>query len=233
MSIYLTGPQRLTQCPKEYQDRITKVGGTNRYGEPNFKVVWGEAHGTKAGGYWEHEGFTGYRDIFLNDTPCWLLLEWHDPIEYGSPTLWYMDNYDQATGLQTLGDFPYRGAYQVLFILRDTKFEDGKLVVDAMPLNGMLVDVVIPLMMIGKHISYERRAQAIKERRAIEEEEQLRITTDALLDAKLAFGGAAFRGRHGANSDMIAKKEEVLRRGMVLAYRQMKRAGHGVSVMNR
>lgn len=232
MSIYLAGPQRLTQCPKDYQDRVTKAGGINRYGEPNFKIVWGEAHATRAGGYWEHEGFTGYRDVYLNDTPCWLLLQWHDSIEYGSPTLWYIDNFDEGTGLQTLGSFPYRGAYQVLFILRDHKVEDGKLVIDPMPLNGMLVDLVIPLMIFGQGLSYERRARAIKERREIEDAEQLRIVTDARLDAQLAFGGAAFRGRHGSNSDIIAKKEEVLRRGMVQAYRQMKQWGHGVSVHN-
>lgn len=233
MSVYIQGPQRLTQCPPAYQERITRAGGVNRYGEPLYKLVWGEAHRTKAGGYWECEGYTGYRDIYLNDSPCWLLLEWHDPIEYGSPTLWYMDNLDEATGLQTLGPFPYKGDYQVLFILRDHREEAGQLVIDPMPLNGMLIDTVIPLMIVGKTISYERRAQAIKERRALEEEEQLRVMTDARMDAQLAFGGAAFRGRHGANSDMIAKKEEVLRRGMVLAYRQMKAAGHGVSIMNR
>ena len=226
-------PQRLTYCPAAYQRRISDVGGVNKYGKPNYKLVWGEAHASRGGGYWEQEGFTGYRDVYLNDTPCWHLLEWHDPIEYGSPTLWYMDNYDEATGLQTLGEFPYKGKYEVLFILRDEKLEDGKLVIDPMPLTAQLVDVVIPLMMMGKHLSFERRLRAIKERRAIEEEEQLRVFTDARMDAQLAFGGASFRGRHGANSDMIAKKEEVLRRGMVLAYRQMKQAGMGVSIMNR
>lgn len=218
------GPQRLTQCPPAYQDRITKVGGTNRYGEPNFKLVWGEAYVTRAA------GVDGYTDVYLNDTACWLLLEWHDPIEYGGPTVYYMDNYDEETGLQTLGEFPYRGRYEVLFILKDTKIEDGKLVIDPMPLNGMLIDSIIPLMMIGKHLSFEHRLRAQKERRAIEDEEQLRVITDARLDAQLAFGGASFRGRHGANSDIVAKREEVLRRGMVLAYRKMKAMGHGVSV---
>jgi len=233
VSIYITGPQRLTVCPPEYQARITAAGGLNKYGAPNFKLVWGEAHATRAGGYWEQSGFTGYRDTYLNDTPCWLLLEWHDPVEYGSPTLYYMDNYNEATGLSDLGEFPYRGKYEVLFILRDHELRNGQLVLDPMPLNGMLIDTVIPLMIFGKTLSYERRAEAIKQRRAIEEEEQLRIMTDARLDAQLAFGGASFRSRHGASSDMIAKKEEVLRRGMTLAYRKMKAAGMGVSIMNR
>ena len=225
MSVYIAGPQRLTQCPPEYQARLTAAGGTNRYGEPLYKLVWGEAHATRGGGHWEQEGFTGYRDVYMNDSPCWLLLEWHSPEEYVSPTLWYMDNYDEPSGLQTLGEFPYKGQYEVLFILRDHKVEDGKLVVDPMPLTGQLVDVILPLMAAGKHISYERRAQAIKERRAKEEEEQLRIITDARLDAQLGLNGATLKGR-----EMIAKKEEVLRRGMLLAYRQMKQWGHGISV---
>src|ERR1700744_3915261 len=135
----LAGPQRLTTCPAEYQARITHAGGINRYGEPNYLLVWGEAHRSRAGGYWEQEGFTGYRDVYLNDTPCWLLLEWKSPEEYGSPTTWYMDGYDEATGLQTLGEFPYRGKYEVLFILRDTYVSNGLLKVEAMPLNGMLI----------------------------------------------------------------------------------------------
>jgi hypothetical protein len=230
MSTYIAGPQRLTTCPKEYQDRITAAGGTNRYGEPHFKLVWGEAHKTRAGGYWEQEGgAVGYRDVYLNDSPCWLLLEWHDPSEYGNPTSYYIENYDEATGLQILGEYPYKGKYEVLFILRDTRIENGQLVVDNMPLNAMLIDTVIPLMILGKHISHERRAQALKELKEREEQEKLNTIIDARLDAQLAFKGNPFKSRHGGNTSLIEKKAKVLEAGMMQALRQMRQWGHGIS----
>src|SRR5580700_11188244 len=115
--MHISSPLYLTQCPQEYQDRLTRAGGTNRYGQPNYKFVWAPANLTRAGGYWEQEGFTGYRDVVLNDVPGWQILEWHAPEEYGSPTLYYIQNYDEPTGLQTLGEFPYQGRYEVLYTL--------------------------------------------------------------------------------------------------------------------
>lgn len=228
---FIAGPQRLTICPPEYQKRIAHAGGFNKYGEPNFKLVWGEAWSTRAGGFWEHTGFSGYRDVYTNETPCWLLLEWKAPEEFGSPTSYYIQNYDEATGLQDLGEFPYAGRYQVMFILRDYDMRNGALVIDPMKLNGMLIDSIIPLMKLGQQVSYQRRAQAIKERRQREEEEQTRIYADARMDAQMAFGGAIFSSRDGRNSKLIEAKEELLRRGMVTAYRRMKAAGMGVSIM--
>lgn len=218
-------------CPPDYQGRITAAGGVNRYGEPNFKLVWGEAHKSRAGGYWEKEGGAiGYRDVYLTDSPCWLLLEWHSPEEYGTPISYYIENYDEGTGLQTLGEYPYKGRYEVLFTLRDTTMVNGKLVVNNMPLNAMLIDTVIPLMIMGKHLSYERRSQILKERREIEEQQKLNTIIDARLDAQLAFKGNPFKSRYGGNTSIIEKKAKVLEQGAMQALRQMRSWGKGISV---
>jgi hypothetical protein len=38
--------------PAAIAERITRAGGTNRYGEPNFRVVWGGTRLTWIGGRW-------------------------------------------------------------------------------------------------------------------------------------------------------------------------------------
>ena len=32
---------QLYECPQEFQDRLTEVGGRNKYDQPNFLCVWG------------------------------------------------------------------------------------------------------------------------------------------------------------------------------------------------
>ena len=57
----------MRQCPPEFQDAFTRQGGTNQYGDPIFKLVWGPAEVQRSGGYWARDGYLGYRD-FLNIT---------------------------------------------------------------------------------------------------------------------------------------------------------------------
>ena len=60
------------ECPQEFQDRLTEVGGRNKYDQPNFLVVWGQGGQEeclyRAGGSWHVPGeptFTGYRDLLI------------------------------------------------------------------------------------------------------------------------------------------------------------------------
>ena len=59
-------------CPEEFQERLTEIGGINRYDEPNFVMVWSEGGGPnsmyRAGAAWAGDGqipFTGYRDLLV------------------------------------------------------------------------------------------------------------------------------------------------------------------------
>jgi hypothetical protein len=40
------------EAPASIQQRIARAGGTNRYDEPNFRVVWGGSRLTWIGGRW-------------------------------------------------------------------------------------------------------------------------------------------------------------------------------------
>jgi hypothetical protein len=40
------------EAPASVQERIARTGGANRYGEPNFRVVWGGSRLSWIGGRW-------------------------------------------------------------------------------------------------------------------------------------------------------------------------------------
>jgi hypothetical protein len=230
VSVRIVGPQRLTVCPPEFQERLTQAGGTNRYNQPLYKLVWGQAHTIRAGGYWAEEGFTGYQDVHLIDTPSWLLLEYHPPEEYGSPTSWYIDNYDEATGLLTQGEFPHQGRYEILWNLSHKELIGGVLKVQAFPLCRLLLDTILPLVLAAKNVSHERKAAAVRAHKEREEAIRLQQITDARMDARLAFGGNHFVGKYGSQTNLIEQKMKIMERGMQVALAQLSRWGKGMSI---
>jgi len=151
-------------APEEFQERLTEIGGVNRYDEPNFVLVWSQGGGPnatyRAGADWAGEdqvSYRGYRDLLIGGgVPCWALLQWHDAIEYGTPELYYVQNYDEDSGLQTLGEYPYFGRYQMLYNLRWSEMRNGKMFFEMMPLNTFLLDTVVPIITQAKDISWEK-----------------------------------------------------------------------------
>jgi len=83
--------------PAAIAARITRAGGTNRYGEPNFRVVWGGARLTWIGGRWtdrDAHGNVSREAIELRQVPKylpvdrWHIERWMPPEFYGSPDQW-------------------------------------------------------------------------------------------------------------------------------------------------
>jgi hypothetical protein len=80
------------KLPPEIEELILRSGGINPYGEPNFKIVWGETYVTR----------TGFGDMRLFPIPAWVLLKWEPPEKWGSPDSW---------DYEALGAYPHRGMY--------------------------------------------------------------------------------------------------------------------------
>jgi len=209
------------ECPQEFQDRLNEVGGFNRYDEPNFKIVWSqggcpEAY-FRAGGVWEVPGQPtrkGYRDLLVGGgTPSWCLLQWQDAIEYGTPELYYMQNFDESTGLQLLGEYPYSGRYRVLYNLRWMERGKDGLRFEAMPLNAYLIDTIVPIIMQAKEISWEKTKAVLADLKAREEKAQLAKIEDAMLSSALPFKGAPVSySRQGCRTALVDKKIEAMQR---------------------
>ena len=153
-------------CPAEFQERITRAGGLNRYGEPNFKLVWSRSYTHRAGGVWTHDRYAGYREVYIaNGSPIpprdgyWILLEWTPPEQYVSETAWFFLHRDETTGLCSLGPFPHRGRYEIAVKLIWSSIDDGKLTIQPWTLNSAIVDRIIPVILAGRKDSIIRRRE--------------------------------------------------------------------------
>jgi hypothetical protein len=178
-------------CPRQYQKRITRAGGLNRYGEPNFRLVWSQAETHRAGGVWPHDRYAGYREVYLaNGSPYpprqgyWILLEWTPPEQYGSEAAYYFLHRDDTTGLCNLGPYPHRGRYQIAVKLIWTFFDSDRLVIEPWPLTSTVTDRLIPVILAGRNDSPQRRAEFAEAER-LRAERKMESQIEALMhDAK-------------------------------------------------
>jgi hypothetical protein len=115
-------------APASVQQRIACAGGRNRYGEPNFRVVWGGSRLTWIGGRWtdrDAHGNTIREVVELRQVPKYLPLDrwhierWTPPESYGSPAQWYAQTTETEDGVRipALGPYPARGEYEHCFTL--------------------------------------------------------------------------------------------------------------------
>lgn len=176
------------ECPKAFQDRLTQAVGLNRYGEPNFIMAWGQTQTYQAGGLWPHDHYFGYRQLMLSNSspsgkgqPCWMILEWHPPEDYEEPAVYYFRNRDDLTGLQTLGEYPYKGRYEVAFKLTSQQYSNGRMEIQYYHLDDMILDVLIPCIVEGQKMTLKQRLQRLRAREEAQAKEEDR-QTDALIN---------------------------------------------------
>ena len=94
---------------------LSAPGGTNRYGEPLFKLVWSSEPRTIVGGRFA-DGFVGYRSMpsSTGASCCWALMIWEGPEAYGDPLAWEYQYRQADTGCLDCGSFPKEGRYRLL-----------------------------------------------------------------------------------------------------------------------
>jgi hypothetical protein len=212
MAWQIEGPE-MNMAPEHFQERLTELGGSSRYDDPLFIIFWGQyAYGPgsfRSGGVWsvDEQYFKGYRDLLKGSgEPCWVLAQWNPPEAYGSPEAFYIQNYDDVTGLQLIGEYPYSGRYEVLFNLRWNEIENGKITFHTMPLNNSVFDMVANIVKIAKDVSFEKTKAAYEAARELEEHDKLLGVERHLRDSAIPFSGAVSYTRQGIRSTVIDKK---------------------------
>lgn len=178
------------RCPEPFQELLTRRVGVNRYGKPNFILAWGQTFMYTAGGIWPKphgDGYFGYRKLPLSNSsfsgrgmPCWMILEWHPPEDYGTPAAYYYDNRDELTGLQTLGEYPHQGRYEIAYRMNSQEFRNGRLEVLNYHLDGWILDMLIPCIVEGQKMDMRRRLRMIREADEREEKAQDKKIDDVL-----------------------------------------------------
>lgn len=195
------------ECPEWFQDRLTRAGGTNPYGDPRFKLVWGESATMRDGGYFLKDGFEGYRDVpALGGDACWALMMWEPAEMNGTAYRWYKDNTDELTGLVTLGQYPYQGRYRAIKKLIHRELIGSEWYTTRMEPTHFILDVMVPLIMGWNKLSNEQRLAVIEAEQAAEEAEADRILADSRSTHRIS-----------RSSPLVQKRAELMERSMAQA----------------
>lgn len=239
MSWYIRDHER-RRVPPEYQEYITAIGGLNRFGEPNFKLAWGQTETQIV--YGQMEGGRRGQHIVLQfgGIPAWHMLEWKPPETFGTAFQWYTLTWDPTEDKHTLGEYPWRGLYIPcsfnLYVKKihggGTRFDkDGNVVelptrleIDALPLNFYILDMLVPNVRKALEQTHGQKKLAIEARMAAEKKAGMQRAYDAYLDAAPAFGGKA--GTHESNREAWMQRLKEKQRGMKLTAEDV-RLGRG------
>jgi hypothetical protein len=115
-------------APASIAQTLARAGGTNRFGEPNFRAVWGWSRLAWIGGRFEDRDVAGNllrESIELRFEPKyfprnrWHIERWCAPEIYGSPEDWARATLEVegARSIAALGPYPSRGEYEHAFTL--------------------------------------------------------------------------------------------------------------------
>ena|SRR5579864_3640000 len=181
---------------RELLRRVARAGGTNRFGEPNFRIVWGWSRLTWIGGRWTDTDASGnfVREVVeLRQLPKyfphdrWHIERWLPPEAFGSPVQWYSQTMEREDGvlIPALGPYPRRGEYEHCFTLQSPCGE-------FIPLSPAACEWIIRAIQFARaRPSAEHRAAL--ERRELHSQREWNSRADALLDdAVPAFHGSPF-----------------------------------------
>jgi len=214
--IHISGAET-RECPPEFQARLTEKFGVNQFGDPHFKIAWNQstflrlAREDKKGHY--------YRECYQGDgNPCWMIMNWKPAACYGSPDTYYANTwiatktagedggFDSFDGFYVTAEYPWKGRYEIVVPLMHKEFIDGKLVIEHLPLNHYLIDVIIPLIVASQELTMEEREAA---KQAEEEAEQKRLgqqIEDMMMDRLPAWYGPVSFSRQGCRTSLLDKK---------------------------
>lgn len=204
MNWYVIGAEHLA-CPPEYQEHVNAIGGFNRFGDPNFRIVWGQSEFEVVRGR-DATGREGAHTISKHgNVPAWFVEVWKPPECFGTPELWYALGWDWETNDSTLGEYPWRGLYMpASFNLYVRRVERNVMTIDAMPLNHWIIDLIIPNLLKAQEETYQQKKIAIENRMIAEKQQAAKKSMDAYLDAQPAFGGKA--GTYESNREAWMKR---------------------------
>jgi hypothetical protein len=122
------------ETPENVARRLELAGGRNRFGESNYRAVWGWNRLAWIGGKFEDRDEHGRllrERVELRREPKypavnrWHIERWVPPEIYGSPRTWYAQTNEIADGqsVPALGPYPSRGEYEHCFTLETPKGE--------------------------------------------------------------------------------------------------------------
>lgn len=206
----ITGPET-RKVPEEYQARLTRMFGKNRFGDPNFKIVWNQSQFLRMGNIWD--GKPCYKDTYQGDgQPCWMIMRWMPPEHYGSPATYYRNNREQNSGIFFTGEYPWKGRYEIAQSLISKDFIGGKLVITHMPLCHYMIDMIIPMILQWQALSLEeqRAATQLAEQEKLKQEHEL--NAEKMMSNMPTWINPVSYSRQGCRTSLLDKKMTMIQR---------------------
>jgi hypothetical protein len=197
------GKSERLEAGEEFQVFLTAVFGINRFGGPNFKIVWGQTETYKVAT--PH----GYEDRLLgHNMACWIMLKWQPPEMYGSPELYYFQDADELTGLALCGEYPEQGRYEILqpFISKSYNPQTHALEVTTLPLDWDILEIAVPMLLRSLELTYWEKKSALDQVEAMENAEKVNEIADRLYDSLPAVYGAQSFAGQGIKTSVLARK---------------------------
>jgi hypothetical protein len=144
------------------------AGGVNRFGEANYRAVWGWSRLDWIGGKWEDRNAGGalIREVVeVRREPKyvpydrWHIERWMPPESYGSPEEWRRATIEMVGGrsVAALGPYPARGDWEHCFTLAGPRGEFVQLTPAAARHVARAIEA-------GRGVSSARKREAVEER---------------------------------------------------------------------
>ena len=176
--------------------RLEIAGGRNRFGEGNYRAVWGWSRLAWVGGKWEDRNAAGELVRECVELRCvpkyephdrWHIERWLPPEAYGSPRAWYAQTIAREDGISVpaLGPYPERGEYEHCFTLEGPRGE-------FVQLTPTVAEYIARAIEAGRRTSAGERRQAIEERERRSDRDYDNWAWDVLDGGCPAFHGVPF-----------------------------------------
>jgi len=164
--------------PDWVQPLLLRIGGSNPYGQPNYRIIWSEDR--------MEFRYDEQKRKYGDGRDRWILEKWVAPQEYGSREDWEAC-IEPVTHLPILGPYPENGDYEHSFTFEITVNPGEEPAF--MPLAENIVEVLVKAIEAGKlnHTAWARKA-AIQKRLDDAKAEQQRLFNDLWDDARPAPG---------------------------------------------
>jgi hypothetical protein len=184
--------REIYDAPEAVAQLLKRAGGVNRFGEANYRAMWGWNRLAWIGGkFEEHDPATGslLREVVeLRQEPKypavnrWHIERWVPPEAYGSPRAWYAQTIERANGISipALGPYPSRGDYEHCFTLEGPHGE-------FVQLTPAVAEHIARAIEFSRHAPRSRKRQSIDNREQREERAYDQWAYDVLDESTPAF----------------------------------------------
>ena len=161
------------EASAEVARELALAGGCNRFGEANYRAVWGWSRLDWIGGKWEDRDADGklLREVVeVRREPKyvphnrWHIERWLPAESYGSPEQWHSETNEMQNGrsVAALGPYPSRGEYEHCFTVEGP---GGEFV----QLTPTVARYIARAIETGRNLPGGTRREALEERTRREE----------------------------------------------------------------